>query len=89
MMTEENQRSPSPFEETTTDLVYLTGSERDRAIWNVALYWASQNAYMEVVDEFTGEITEAKVESINLMDEIYRVSKSTILSGIEKEEEAT
>ena len=86
MMTEENQRSPSPFEGTTTGLAHLTGSERDRAIWNAALYWASQNAYLEVMDEFTGEITEAKVESIDLMDEIYQVSKSSILSGIEKEE---
>ncbi len=85
MMTEENQRSPSPFEETTTGLTHLTGKERDRAIWNEALYWASQNAYMEAIDEFTGEITEVKVESMDLMDEIYQVSKSSILLGIEKE----
>ena len=86
MMTEENQRSPSAFEETIMGLAHLTGSERDRATWNAALYWASQNAHMEVVDEFTGEITQAKVESMDLMDEIYQVSKLSILSGIDKGE---
>jgi hypothetical protein len=40
---------------------------------------------MEVVDEFTGKITEEKLESMDLMDEIYQVSKSSILSGIASE----
>lgn len=87
MMTEENQRSPSPFEGTTTGLAHLTRSERDRAIWNAALYWASQNVYMEVVDEMTGKITEEKLKSMDLMDEIYQVSALSILCGIEIEEE--
>jgi hypothetical protein len=41
---------------------------------------------MKVVGEFTGEYTKAKVESMDLMDEIYQVSKSPILLGKEGEE---
>lgn len=82
-MNEETKTSNSPFEEAIMSFVNLAGSERDKAIWNAALYWACQNAHMEVVDEFTGAITEAKLESMDLMDEIYQVSKSSILAGIE------
>ena len=87
MMNEENQTNQSPFEETITSLAPLTENERDKAIWNAALSWASQNAHMEVVDEFTGKITEEKLESMDLMDEIYQVSKSSILSGTEGEQD--
>jgi hypothetical protein len=81
IMKEENQTSHLTFEEVIMSLAHLSGIERDKTIWNAALNWASQNVYLEVVDEFTGEITEAKVESMDLMDEIYQVSKSSILSG--------
>ena len=83
IMNEENQTSHRTFGEVIMSLAHLAGIERDKKIWNEALNWASQNAYLEVVDEFTGEITEAKVESMDLMDEIYQVSKSSILSGRE------
>lgn len=84
-MNEEIKTNNSPFEEAITSLAHRTGSERDKAIWNAALYWASENAYMEVVDEMTGKITEEKLESMDLMDEIYQVSASSILCGIEVE----
>ena len=82
-MNEENQSSHSPFEEVIMSLAHLAGIERDKSIWNAALNWASQNAHMEVVDEFTGKITEEKLESMDLMDEIHQVSKSSILSAME------
>lgn len=85
---QENQTSHSPFRETVASIKHLTGSERDKAIWNAALHWASQIAHLEVVNEFTGEITDAKLESMDLMDEIYQVSKSSILSGLEGEQES-
>lgn len=84
-MNDENQTGRSAFEEAITSLDHLTGNLRDKSIWNAALYWACQNAHMEVVDEFTGAISEAKLESMDLMDEIYQVSKSSILAGIEGE----
>lgn len=82
-----NQESLTiPFQEVVIGVTHLTGSERDRAIWNAALYWAIQNVHMEVIDEFTKEITEAKVNSVELMDEIYQFSEFSILLGIEREE---
>lgn len=82
-MTDEKEEGLSPFEAAIKDLALVTGKERDKAIWNAALSWAAQNAYMEVVDEFAGKITETKLESMDLMDEIYQVSKLSILSAIE------
>lgn len=82
-MSENIEKGVGPFEQAVGDLTDLTGEERDIAIWNSALRWASENAHLEVVDEFTGEITEAKLESMDLMDEIYQVSKSSILSAME------
>lgn len=74
-----------PFLEAITGLETLLGAQRDKAIWNAALKWAGENAYLEVIDESTGEITEPKLASMDLMDEIYQVSQLSILQGLEPE----
>ena len=75
----------TPFTEAIAELGNLAGVKRDKAIWNAALRWASENAYLEVIDEFTNEIVEPKLDSMDLMDEIYQVSQSSILQGTEPE----
>lgn len=82
-MNDKPAKELSPFADYVTTLTHRSGLARDKAIWNAALEWASEHAYLEVIDEFTGKITEAKLESMDLMDEIYQVSKTSILQGIE------
>jgi hypothetical protein len=47
-MNTEMENQKNPFAEAAPSWSHLTGIERDKAIWNAAIYWVSENAHTEV-----------------------------------------